>query len=230
MRRILLLAVAFAGVHAGAGQTNSTTTANPDEALIQRIQAGDAAAMTEAGRSGNRVFVQYLQHELKDRRTQDGPARQAMIALARLGETDQLQEVWCRAITDDPKRGLENPVFELEQVGGWFSIQGLEKLLTPEGLVHWHKLSGKEKYSDATVDPLNVRALRTLPKVVPNPPVRYSAPTEQFRAQTHTQEEMKMWQDWIAAHKDELSKLQPTGEGVDFSDSACKNGKPRTKN
>jgi len=33
----------------------------------------------------------------------------------------------------------------------------------------------------------------------------------------------------MAAHKDELSKLQPTGEGVDFSDSACKDGKPRKK-
>jgi hypothetical protein len=26
--------------------------------------------------------------------------------------------------------------------------------------------------------------------------------------------------DWIAAHKDELGKLEPTGDGVDFSDKA----------
>src|ERR1700692_4107430 len=31
------------------------------------------------------------------------------------------------------------------------------------------------------------------------------------------------------AHKRELGKLEPTGEGVDFSDKACKNGKPTKK-
>jgi len=34
------------------------------------------------------------------------------------------------------------------------------------------------------------------------------------------------WNDWIAAHRDELQKLAPTGEGVDYSERACKGGKP----
>jgi len=89
--------------------------------------------------------------------------------------------------------------------------------------------SAREKSSDVATEPLNLRALKTLPKVIPNPPVAYSTPIEQFKAQTHTQEEIKTWQDWIAAHRDELSRLQPTGEGVDFSDKACKNGKPTKK-
>jgi hypothetical protein len=36
-----------------------------------------------------------------------------------------------------------------------------------------------------------------------------------------------MWRNWIAEHRAELSLLQPTGEGVDYSPSACKDGKPR---
>jgi hypothetical protein len=94
-----------------------------DEDLIRRIQSGDGAAMAEAGKSGNRLFVPFLRQQLKKRNRHVDTVGAARFALARLGETDQLQEVWCRAITDDPKRGLENPVFELEQVGGWFSIQ-----------------------------------------------------------------------------------------------------------
>jgi hypothetical protein len=215
---------------AGSSQNVSTNPqSKQDEILVQRILAGESAAIEEAGKSGNRLFIPYLRRELKDRKKEGDTVWHAMIALAQLGETDQMQEVWCRAITDDPKRGLENPIFELKQVGGWFGIQGLQKLLTPESLVHWHKLSDKEKYSDVSVDPLELSALKLLPTVIPNPPVTYSSPTEQFKAQTHTREEIKMWQDWIAAHKDELRKLQPTGEGVDFSPNACKNGKPRKK-
>jgi len=47
--------------------------------------------------------------------------------------------------------------------------------------------------------------------------------------QTHSQEHIRIWQDWIAAHQNELNKLQPTGEGVDFSPNACKKGKPAKK-
>jgi len=224
-----LVALVLGDFQPDKSQETAASKKQADERTIQRILAGETAAIEEAGKSGNRLYVPYLRRELKDRRKERGPAGQARVALARLGETDQLQEVWCRAITDDPKRGLENPISELEQVGGWFGIQGLEKLLTPEGLVHWPKLTARDKYSDVSRDPLNLRALKTLPTVIPNPPVGYSTPIEQFKAQTHTQEEVKMWRDWIAAHKDELSKLQPTGEGVDFSDKACKNGKPTKK-
>ena len=34
------------------------------------------------------------------------------------------------------------------------------------------------------------------------------------------------WNDWIAAHREEFEKIAPTGEGVDYSERACKGGKP----
>jgi len=231
IRLIVALAAAFLLGHQARSTQNASSEPQSqlDEALIQRILAGDAAAIAEAGRSGNRLFVPYLRTALKNQNKQRDAAGPARDALARLGEVDELQEVWCRAITDDPKQGISPSPYELESVGGWFGIQGLQKLLTPDGLVHWHKLSDKEKSIDVSVDPLNLRALKTLPKVVPNPPVTYSTAMEQLKAQIHTDDEIKNWQDWIAAHRDELSKLQPTGEGVDFSPNACKNGKPRKK-
>ena len=95
----------------------------------------------------------YLRRELNDPRhknTSLSPIEFARIALARLGEADQMQELWCRAISEDPDLG--------------------------EG---------------------DLKA--------------------------------KIWDTWISDHKDELSRLMPTGEGVDLSDKACKNGKPIRK-
>src|SRR5260370_19838910 len=164
MRMVFLImtlaALVLGGFQADKNQETSAVFKNQaDEVLIRRILAGEIAAIEEAGKSGNRLFVTYLRRELEDRTNDGDPAQRARIALAQFGETDQLQEVWCRAITDDPKRGLENPTHELEKVGGWFGIQGLQKLLTPDGLVHWHKPSGKETYSDVTLDALTLRAL-----------------------------------------------------------------------
>jgi IPT/TIG domain len=194
-----------------------------DSDFLQRIQAGNKDAIAEAGQSGDRRFVPYLRGALNNS-AKHGDARwHARIALARLGETDQLQAVWCRAIVDLPKRGMWPGVEELKLIGGWFAIQGLEKFLPPNNPVHWHKPTNEEKYSDAIQLPLYYYVLEALPIVVPNPPVNSTA----FEAQFHSQDLTKIWQEWIPAHKDELSKLQPAGEGVDFSDKACKNGKPR---
>ena len=200
--------------------------------FVQKIQAGDAKAVAIAGQSGDQRFVPYLKKELENHKAKGdrfAGSWPTELALARLGQTDQLQGVWCRAVTDDPKHGLWPSTYQLELVGGWFAIQGIEKLLTPEGLIRWHKPSKEEINSDAVSLPFYVTALEALPKVVPNPPEKYPTGMELFMVQTHSQEHIRIWQDWIAAHQNELSKLQPTGKGVDFSPNACKNGKPVKK-
>jgi len=196
-----------------------------DSFFLQKIQAGDKEAIADAGQSGDRSFVPYLRGALNNSGKHGDARWNARIALARLGEIDQLQAVWCRAIVDLPKRGMWPGVEELKLIGGWFAIQGLQKFLPPNDPVHWHKPTNEEKNSDVAYLPFYFGVLEALPAVVPNPPAR-STPLE---AQFYSQELIKTWQEWIPAHKDELSKLQPTGEGVDFSDKACKNGKPRTK-
>ena len=209
-----------------------TFTVVTNAVFVQKIQAGDAKAVAIAGQSGDQRFVPYLKKELENHKAKGdrfAGSWPTELALARLGQTDQLQGVWCRAVTDDPKHGLWPSTYQLELVGGWFAIQGIEKLLTPEGLIRWHKPSKEEINSDALDLPFYVTALEALPKVVPNPPEKYPTGMELFMVQTHSQEHIRIWQDWIAAHQNELSKLQPTGEGVDFSPNACKNGKPVKK-
>jgi hypothetical protein len=193
-----------------------------DEILIHRIQAGDGAAISDAGLTGNRLFVPYIRKAIKlNSKTLDtaGPAR---MALARLGETYQLQEEWCRAISGQPTIGFDAPIAELGLVGGWFGIQSLRILLTPEGALLPFKYAPKRKHpSDVAVLSPNYYALQALPHTVPNPPVTFD--DRQMDQQTD------IWKNWITAHQDELRNLQPTGANVDFSPAACKNGKPRTK-
>jgi hypothetical protein len=219
---VAVLAVVLSLSYPAASSQNASPEpqSKSDEVLLQRIQAADSSAIAEAGRSGNRLFVAPLRQLLRNRTNKPEISGYVRVALARLGEQDQLQEIWCRAITDDPKRGLYPSTYELESVAGWFGIQGLERLLTPD-VVRWHKLSEKEKNNDALAEPLSLTALKALPKVIPNPPAQFT--------EKEWKQQVKAWRQWIDAHKDELSKLQPTGEGVDFSPNACKNGKPLKK-
>jgi len=139
-----------------------------DEALIQGIRAGDGAAMAQAGRSGNRLFIPFLREQLKNRDKHVDRVGPARFALARLGETDQLQEVWCSASSGDP---VENgaAVLNLGLIGGWFGIRGLEIFLTPEGQRHFLTTPTKHKdASDIGLLPPMYYALKALPGALPH--------------------------------------------------------------
>ena len=236
MRRLrmslgLLLVIACSAERASSQVVPSVGGGDRDKALAQKILADDRDAIQQAGQSGNQFFVPYLKERLSARPTKGEGFKHHWpeeLALAKLGQVQQLQEFWCSAIADNPKRGLSPSVEQLEWIGGWFATQALQKFLTPEGLIHWHKPTRQEKESDTSGLPVQVQAMITLSKVVPNPPVP-PTPIEAIRAQTQSPKYVKIWQDWIAAHTDELSRLQPTGEGVEFSPKACKNGRPTNK-
>ena len=202
-----------------------------NDKFIQGIQVGDPEAITEAGKSGNRVFVPYLTEELKHRKRVRGSDTKLIealrIALARLGDTQQLQQFWCSSLTEDPSTGL-HPTLIFGKIGGWFSIQALEVFLTPEGQTHWKKAYSRfgGKYDNDVIQmPPTFDVLETLPKLVPNPPV--GTPSSESRSQP--EQLVKIWQEWIATHKEELSKLQPTGDGVNISENGCRNGRPKDK-
>jgi hypothetical protein len=234
VQRILLVFALTISLGRFLQQSNiSVAAASQEQAndkLIQGIQLGELEAITESGKSGNKTFIPFLKQELKrhGRKGRDPKLTGAVrLALARLGGTEQLQQFWCSSLTEDPSTGL-HPTLIFGQIGGWFGIQALEVFLTPEGQTHWRKAyskSGGEYDNDVIQMPPAFDALEALPKIVPNPPVRPLSSESHWRPQ----DLVKIWKDWIAAHKDELSKLEPTGEGVDFSDKACKNGKATKK-
>ena len=220
----LICLLVAASYSANAHTSPAETRDNHTDELIQKIQAGDPAAIAEAGQSGNHVFVPYIRQAIKlDSKTRDtaGPGR---VALAKLGEPYQLQEEWCRAVSGNPHISYVAAIEELGNIGGWFAIQGLQIFLTPEGENLVRNFTRKPRHITDAMDPSPMQvALQTLPKTVPNPPI--GSPSSASGSLDPT----KIWRDWIAANKDKLNKLQPIGGGVDFSDAACRNGKPRKK-
>ena len=209
------------GCSLALAQTPSPSSdTNNQQALVQRIRKGDTQAIAEAATSSDKVFVPYLRQAMK---STSGPdlKKAARLALAELGEAKELQEQWCLVLSSYPEMA------DLGKVGGWYAIRGLALFLGPEGLKLVRPASPKQatKATDVSYPPPSYIAIKTLSSLVPDPPARFDAtlgPPELDKV-------AQVWRDWIAAHRDELSRLQPTGEGVDFSPNACKNGKPRKK-
>src|SRR4051794_24285281 len=91
------------------------------------------------------------------------------------------------------------------------------------------RATGKPDPKDDSIYlPPKYYAMQALAGLVSNPPVD----DKQLQADLdypHLERSTQLWLNWFDAHKDELGKLEPTGEGVDFSASACKDGKPVKK-
>ena len=168
-----LVQVTVNGMVSNGGYGVTSFIVDPDDLLIQKIKVRDVTATSEAGKSGNQLFVPYLKQVLATRTSKgddvDSPWAEEL-ALAKLGQVPQLQRFWCRAIADDPEHKAFPSVDVLESIGGWFAIQGLQKFLTPDVLFLWLKTAGQENASDVARSTLQLRALTALPKVVPNPP------------------------------------------------------------
>ena len=234
MQKILFACLSILFLPVRSVCTEVTVVASPqneaERKLIERIQQGDSGAITEAGKSQNTAFIPYLTRELKNSKPGGIGGDRVFVlrlALAKLGDVEQLQTFWCESLSEDPNKGL-HPARIFDSIGGWYSIRALQFFLTPDGEIHWKKAYSRfgGKYgNDVLQTPPSFEALQILPKLVPNPP---TGPLSSESA-SRPADLINTWQDWIAAHKDELSKLQPTGEGVDFSPRACKNGRPRKK-
>ena len=187
--------------------------------ILAGIRADDSRAVVDAGHSRDRTFLEALRGALRRHPPdyESGNFSQVNEALAQLGDTEQLQRVWCLSI--DERSGNVDGYFiaaRLARIGGWFGLQVFDYLMTASGRAHWERAMRRgSRAADLIYTPPDGDIPELLSRVVRNPPViseRDPRPT--LRA-------------WIADHRAELSLLQPTGEGVDFSPTACKDGQPR---
>ena len=203
--------------------TTQSTGASAEESravLIKQIEAGDVGAIRKAGESGDTRFVPYLKktlHNGKNAASVQSTHEVARIALARLDDPEQLQRIWCAAI-------VKNDPMVFKQVGGWYSIQALQRFLAPGGPVHWDDRSNRyfskhqDKYNDTLQLPASFHALKVLPDVVPNPPIKADLQPGAINGPQADpairEREIRIWQDWIAEHKNDLIQLKPNGESV----------------
>ncbi len=221
----LALAVVTVTATQGAGHQLSVTpppltaSLSPDQArILAGIRAGERRAIDEAGWSRDRIYLEALDGALRRQRPKPDDWTDVQQALARLGDSEQLQKAWCLAINE---RNITGGPAIVRSIGGWFAIQVSDYLLTPAGRAHWERAMRREKATDVIEMPVEYHLLNALEDIVPNPPMRPSPIDHEYHYAAH----VPIWKAWIAEHRAELSLLQPTGEGVDFSPSRCKDGK-----
>jgi len=138
--------------------------------LSTKIKSGDATAMLEAGRQKEFAVIPLLRQQLSGSKS-----GAALWALAKLGDRQAQQDLWCKYIGSKPAWEYTSA---FEYVGGWLGIRGLDVFLTPAGERGWYRLQaslGKaEKHSDTStvVHPSHDYALRSLEKLVPDFPTK----------------------------------------------------------
>jgi len=180
-------------------------------------------AILAAGKTGDTFWVPYLKPFLKYAHKKNSNlsdlAGAAQLALAKLGEPEQLQEIACEA--EYGYASLQSSaVRKLKYVGGWFSLNLFERWLDePHSIVPLLN----EPRGDAIYLGHREYALTELPRIAPNPAAEAPLP---FYLQTLAQEKLEpyrqSWREWFSTNGPSLRNLSPTGQGVDFTAATCK--------
>lgn len=138
---------------------------------------------------------------------------------AKSGDRNEQQRFVCELYAADKQQMQSMALKDIPRIGGWFAIQFYRELLSPEARIRY-MLAKKAPASDpgAMTEP-RLWALAMLPKSVPNPPV---GPIGRSAGPEELQRYAQLWRDWIRFDQATLQKLEPTGNGVDFSGKSCR--------
>ena len=230
LSRVCLLVVAvlsFASISAVQSQSSQNDKPSNDD-ILHGILRRDKQAIENAGNSGDQRYVVPLQQALQSHIKEEASTA-AMVALAKLGDSFEQQHLWCTSSFS-----------AFESIGGWYGVRASEYFLLPGAQKRWKKQRQKWQHSDVPPPPSPAFwALVALSKIVPSAPdeirfdrnggigSNFDMGLQHTRdAQEHYTELepfIVQWEEWIAAHREELRKLKPTGDDVNFSPSGCKN-------
>jgi hypothetical protein len=213
MRNSVLFTIAVLGLCLAVKSQESGGSISSTEKLSDGIQKGDIEDILQAGRSGDPSFVpQLLAYRRKaGKHIEIHEARAVQLALAKLGQPVELQEVRCEFLFGSPSVQFD-ALDRLQYLGGWFSIDAVRKVLdNPD-----YRGGGDRAGAFA---PLGSSAVRRLPAIVPDAPAiesRVISPGSE-----RDLERQREWKQWLSEHQDSLSSLPPTGKGVETSSSVC---------
>ena len=207
-----------------AQDTLKPTHLSPEQKEAMTAMILDGRYLLEAGKTEESDLIAPLRSYLASRSADSFNRRQAVMALAKLGDQRAQQEIICTFYDGDKITMQDTALRDLPYIGGWFAIRLYRYLLSPEAEKRFLKAKEPE-FSDMGYVLPAVWALMQLPKVAPNPPL---APFDPGAGdpKRDPQQEGKVWLDWIQEHQTSLQQLAPTGEGIDFSGKACKHFKP----
>ena len=125
---IIILALGLSLIPATA-QVSNVDAPSPNNHLADRIQKGDSVAVLEAGKTGDPSFIpQLLAYRKKSGKRKDFPEIAVQLALAKLGQLTELQQVRCELLFGSPSVRYD-AVGKLEYLGGWFSLEAVTHVL-----------------------------------------------------------------------------------------------------
>ena len=112
-----------------SARSQSDSDHNSSAALLAaRIQSGDGVAILEAGSSGNASYVPQLLG-LRHKPGKNVSLAEVQLALAKLGQREELQEILCEARFGSASVQYDAITDKLKYVGGWFSIETVSSVL-----------------------------------------------------------------------------------------------------
>jgi hypothetical protein len=188
-----------------------------EELILER---GRREIFLNAGETGYKELVPALKKRLADPEANDDPEDKEgiLMALARLGDREQLQALVCALHTGSPLEMQITALDKVSYVGGWYAIRVYRELLTPAAKARFEKAKLREQANVALSEP-QWWALTSLLKVAPYPPppgIGYG-----FNLAVMP-DYVKIWLEAIQKNESNLKKLEPTGAGIDFAGKSCK--------
>jgi hypothetical protein len=197
----------------------------PDTTQLRKdVEMGYGDAILSAGRTGDPSFIPLLQAQLgKKGLTYPDADSAARLALARLGDEDQLQYWYCRfnpgkdirKLNQKQLRDIVDPPFSaLNYIGGWFAVARLAELLDSDNIVdaaqHRYKPVDSSPSEPVAFEYPSYRATQALRSLFPDAP-----PAKMVAEKKVLSEE---WKNWINANRSTLQQSEPSAAGVD---AAC---------
>ena len=195
----LLVVMLTGSVNAQAGTEQKKAKVKP---LMERVESGDQKAILDLGLLGDKSVIPYLQEIIAQASHKNfgGEASNAQMALAKLGEKKQLDEILSELYSDDPAI-QDDAIKKLTYVGGKDSIRTLAKLLDD---TKWRQMKGFDPnqrgphgeipQGRVLYPPRSLLAMKALAQIVPNPPASSTIePTE---------EDLPKWREWWKDNND----------------------------
>jgi hypothetical protein len=194
-RIILALSWGIVLLGLGHGEETAQSSQLPIATLKVQIEQGDKEAILELGRRGDRSVIPFLKTYLQSSENDYGSVgANAQMALAKLGEDAQFQEILHKLDSDDP--WVQNDAVEkLVYVGDPRAIKALVKLIKADD----NRMRTSDKAHDVLSPPLSHIAVRALARIVPNPPVGFDGNIGFLR-----REDIRLWEAWAKEHPELL--------------------------
>lgn len=175
----LILALAIPA-HCASAQTHEG-----GEALLNRVKKHDCKAILELGNTGDKSTIPLLR-EIKRKRNKafGGASANAQMALAKLGEPVEFDEIVTE--TENPDPWIQLHAFrKLEYIGDKRATIALGRILSSEA--PGHKLGGGSKGKVFYPPPANAAA-KALSRILGDGPTK--------RSDSISMDELKQWRDW----------------------------------